>query len=174
MSLKVGTVHPIAKKNVEAQLSIAKENKEFLDIVFYNTSKSKDYPKSWEKATLRYGLYVENNIPFILSELPQEKRTYAIAINMYDVAQASRSSWVQESEATMNIFLINATNNMIEGMRTITFNAALAADLRKACQAQLAQYKDAAGVSTAINAIVTKTNATAMIGKGKMISLLQV
>lgn len=174
MSLKVGTVHPIAKKNVEAQLSVAKENKEFLDIVFYNTSKSKDYPKAWEKGSLRYGLYVENGIPFVLSELPQEKRAYAIAINMYEVAANSRTSWLQETEATMNAFLINAGNNMIEGMRTINFNSALAADLRKACQAQLTQYKDAAGVTAAVNTIVAKTNAATMIGKGKMISLLQV
>jgi hypothetical protein len=174
MSLKIGTVHPIAKKNVEAQLSVAKENKEFLDIIFYNTSKSKDYPKAWEKSTLRYGLYVEGNIPFILSELPQEKRAYAIAINMYEVAQASRTAWVQETEATMNIFLINAANSMIEGMRTINFNEALAKDLRKACQMQLTQYKDAASVTAAANTIVAKTNAATMVSKGKMISLLQV
>jgi hypothetical protein len=172
--LKVGGIHPVAKKSAEVQLSVAKENKEFLDVVFYNLSKSKDYAKSWGQATLRYGVYVENGIPFLLVELAQEKKSYSLAVNVYDISQAERAKWLQEMEATMNVFLINATNNMIESVRTITFNAAVAAELRKVCQAQLTQYKDSAAVSMAANTISSQKNAPTMITKTKMIALLQV
>ena len=172
--LKVGGIHPVAKKSAEVQISLAKENKEFLDVVFYNLSKSKDYAKSWGQATLRYGLYVENSIPFLLVELPQEKKSYSLAVNIYDIGQGERAKWLQETEATMNVFLINATNNMIESLRTITFNAAMAAELRKTCQAQLTQYKDTAAVSQAVNTIISQKNAPTMITKTKMIALLQV
>ncbi len=174
MSLKIGGVHPIAKKNAEAQLSIAKENKEFLDVVFYNTSKSKDYAKAWGQATLRYGLYVENNIPFLLVELPSEKKSYCLPANVYEIGQNDRANWLKETDTTMNVFLINGTSNVIESMRTIAFNTSIAADLRKACQAQLAQYKDSTTVVQATATIVGKLNAPAMVAKAKMISLLQV
>jgi len=173
-SLKVGGVHPVAKKNTEIQLSVAKENREFLDVIFYNLSKSKDYAKAWGQATLRYGLYVENNIPFVLVELAAEKKNYSLPVNVHEISQSERAKWIGETDATMNIFLINAANNMIESVRTITFNAAIAAELRKVCQAQLTQYKDATSVSQAAAAIASQKNAPTMITKAKMISLLQV
>ncbi|TAH18585.1 MAG: hypothetical protein EAZ08_11165 [Cytophagales bacterium] len=173
-SLKVGGVHPVAKKNTEVQLSVAKENREFLDVIFYNLSKSKDYAKAWGQSALRYGLYVENNIPFVLVELAAEKKSYSLPINAYEISQSERSKWLGETEATMNVFLINATNNMIESVRSITFNASIAAELRKTCQAQLTQYKDAASVSQATATIASQKNAPTMITKAKMISLLQV
>lgn len=174
MSLKVGGIHPVIKKNAEVQLSIAKENKEFLDVIFYNTSKSKDYSKAWGQATLRYGLYVENNIPFLLVELPSEKKSYCLPVNVYEIGQNDRTNWLKETDTTMNVFLINATSNVIESMRTIAFNTSIAGELRKVCQAQLVHYKDSTTISQAINAIVGKLSATMMIAKAKMISLLQV
>lgn len=173
-SLKIGGVHPVAKKNTEVQLSVAKENREFLDVIFYNLSKSKDYAKAWGQATLRYGLYVENNIPFVLVELAAEKKSYSLPVNMYEISQSDRSKWVGETDTTVNVYLINAANNMIEAMRSIAFNAAMAAELRKTCQAQLTQYKDAASVSQAATTIASQKNAPTMIANAKMISLLQV
>ncbi|MCU0393525.1 MAG: hypothetical protein MUE81_20615 [Thermoflexibacter sp.] len=173
-SLKVGGVHPLAKKAADVQLSIAKENKEFLDVAVYNTSKSKDYPKAWEKTTLRYGLYVESDVPFLLIELPQESKNYSLIVNGYDINQNDRNSWLKETGATMNIFLINASSNIIESMRTINVSASIASELRKAIQAQLVKYKDASAVSAAANLIASQKNTATMIAKGKMISLLQV
>ncbi|GAB4185341.1 MAG: hypothetical protein OHK0057_14470 [Thermoflexibacter sp.] len=173
MSLKIGSKHPIEKTTSEARLSLAKENKEFLDVIFYNTSKSKDYPKSWEKANLRYGIYVEANIPFFLIDFPQEGKSYAMAINFYDISTNERASWLKETESTMNLFLLNV-NNIIEAMRTINVSTPLASEIRKIGQNQLATYKDSSTVQAAISQVIAQKNTATMINKGKMISLLQI
>lgn len=173
MSLKVGSTHPIEKAASEVRLSLAKENKEFLDVIFYNMSKSKDYPKAWEKANLRYGIYVEANIPFFLVDFPQEGKSYAMPVNLYDISANERESWLKETESTMNLFLLNA-NNIIEAMRTIHVNTSVASEIRKIGQSQLATYKDTNAVKGAISQVLAQKNTATMIAKGKMVSLLQI
>ncbi len=173
MSLKIGSTHPIEKTASEVRLSLAKENKEFLDIIFYNTSKSKDYPKAWEKANLRYGIYSERDIPFLLVDFPQEGKSYALPVNFYEISANERSDWLKGTETTMNLFLLNP-NNIIEAMRTLHANALIASELRKVGLHQLNTYKDINAVKEAISQVLAQKNTSTMIAKGKMVSLLQI
>jgi hypothetical protein len=169
--LKEGIVNPLTNKAAEAELRFSDDHTDFFDVLCAAKIPSPAYPKAWKTDTLKYGAYVEANIPFLLVELPNESRTYALPVNVYAGAKAT---WVNDTGNVVNVFLVNADSGLIAAQRTFGADSRVVSQIKAAAKAQQTQYKTAAEVQAAIGKIVAAKNPKLMLAATQMITLMQV
>jgi hypothetical protein len=174
MSKEVGLTYPTLNRTKGLQNYVIEFNNDFFDGLYYIKAPSKTQKTAWTKSQFNYGLYVEANVAFLLMEFPTEKISFITPINLYDAPEKDRTNWLSGKTSVINLFLINADNNVTEAIRTFKVDTPFAQLARTSCQAQIKQYKNSAEVNTAIQNVMKQKNFAQMKTATKMVTVLTI
>jgi hypothetical protein len=150
MAIMIGKAHPVLNAMKGMQNYTVQFNQSFFDGLYYLKTPTPLQKTTWRTGAMTYSVYTEANIPFLLINFTKEKWTFITPLNAYTASESERTEWISSTEKVLNLFLLNADTNITEEIRTLRTDAQFSTLVRNACKAQLAQYKSAAEVQTAI------------------------
>ena len=169
--IEVGKEFSIKNPAGNGDLVIAHINGESFDVICWAGGLSKKEVKEWKKGRLHYGVFIKEDIPFFLIDLPVVKWDFDISFNIHAEKEAGRG-WKQFLDGQgnlVNLFLIDAGTNIVKAMRTIGIDHVMAAEIKKTCHKQLAKYKSSVKLNIILNQILSVYSTRLMINSTKMI-----
>jgi hypothetical protein len=143
-------------------------NESFFDFCFYSAQADED-KAMFTKKPIKYGLYVQEAIPFFIVEFSE--MSCDASINFLKVMQDKADDWLNSEGNIINFYLIDAKTNILKGMRTISVQKAFAELVRDTCEAQDEKYSTHTEVESIVNRITLSMQTSDMIKKGKMYKL---
>jgi hypothetical protein len=170
MAIIIGNAHPIQNKMKGVQNYLAQFHATFFDGLYYLKSPAAAQKAAWKSSSLSYGIYTEANIPFLLLEFPKEKWSFLTPLNTVQ----GGSAWLSSADNVLNLFLLNADNNITESIRTLKVDSTFGNKLRETCKAQLTQYKTSNEVELAVAKIVQSKNFLQMKQAAYMVNVITI
>ena len=162
---KVGEVfpHPELKRvGVDAPRAQIVPNG-FFNIVLHSTQPQVDKGL----ASMHIGLYQKDAIPFVLLNWPG-KMAFEVILNVHTITDEYADAWLNGSGNTIIFFVLDATTNVIVGMRTFTIPPVLAEKIRDCLEQQDQQYSNAVDVDLRMEEIMTDVPLQTMFERGKL------
>ena len=142
----------------------------FFDVLYYSPP-DPECIGAWKKSPLRYGLFVEENIPFFLIEFPDMKWRFYCSLNFHLVSENHTNLWLNSTYNIITLYLLHYKTNTILAMRTISIKPAIAERLRDILETQLASFTSANEVENRIQRIQSRFSTSQMIKKTNMFKL---
>lgn len=159
-------VHNRARGVEETRIDI---NEEFFDMCFYSSQAAKD-AKMFTKGKMRYGVFVEDNIPFFIIEFVGDMSIEA-SFNFLKLKQDKVDHWLNSKANSITLYLIDNQTNILHGMRLIGIKHEVADQFRDACEAQDNTYATHNEVEIKTLSIVKKFSAQELLHKTIMHTL---
>jgi hypothetical protein len=133
-----------------------------IDIVAKLIQPSSREVTTFRQGTFRWGVFVEDAIPVVVVQFPDEKLELDGPYNFHKVVASSRAEWLQGAANAVTLFLVDE-KNIIRTMRLIGAEPAMMQVLRDAAAEQLTRYETATDVDYAINILQSKRSLSAML-----------
>lgn len=167
---KVGESFPQPNILPGAERCIASLNTAFFDVLYYIQKPSSEDIRTWRKGKLKYGLYAEKSVPFVIIDFPDARWNFDVSIDILKVySEEQREDWLNGEGNIVTLFLINAGTNILEGMRTISVN--FGEKLRDILEEQCILYESSAEVDKEFNDIVSRLTTDNMMSRCVMTRL---
>jgi hypothetical protein len=122
---------------------------------------------AFRRGSLRYGLYAEESIPFILWEF----RGYEMDchINMHKEPPDKRDAFLAgEPEANaVQLYLVDGATDIVRGIRLVGTQPAFVQEIKQLCFDQLSAYASAAVVDAAAEKVLALNSIKDMLRRGR-------
>ncbi|WP_270087232.1 hypothetical protein [Sphingobacterium sp. SYP-B4668] len=119
------------------------------------------------QGALRYGLFEKHAVPFFIIDLPTWN--FDVHINIFKVSdREARDSWLNAEGNIINLYLVDATTNILHGMRNISVSKPVSEEIRDILEAQLSTNEKDTEVEQKIGQVQSSLSTDAMINSGKM------
>ena len=92
------------------------------------------------KGKVNYGVYVSENVPFIVWDFAGAKVTLDCYINIWRETIGSAGRFINGSGNLLSIFLVDCTTGILHGIRTIGAEHEFMDTIKAACNNQLISY----------------------------------
>ena len=167
IKLKIDGPFPLKNPNGFRDGIFANISGESFDVICWANGLTSKERQAWRRGTLRYGVFVQETIPFFLLYFPDIKWSMDVSLNVLADKKRGRpyQQYLSGNGNAVNLYLIDAKTNTIKGMRMIGIEWQAAERIREACEKQLAEYPSAIAVDAALGKILrTKTTEEMMRG----------
>jgi hypothetical protein len=146
-------------------------NDSFFEICYYFPSPDSKHINAWGKDSFKYGVYTSKNIPFFLIEFEVNKARWCfeLSINIHRILDNKANVWLNSDSRIIRLYLIEASTNILVGMRMIEISKSVAEYIRDICENQDEKYDSVKEVDLAIDQILNTTTTAQMISRTKMI-----
>jgi hypothetical protein len=102
-------------------------------------------------------------------EVNKVRWCFDLSINIHRILEDKADVWLNSEGRTVRLYLIEASTNVLVGMRMIEVSTSVADYIRDICENQDEKYENAEEVDIKIDKIIDSIGTAEMIGKTKMI-----
>ena len=133
------------------------------DIIALYSGLSTREVKDWQDGRLRYGVFVQEGIPFLLLDLGKVWEL-DISLNMFGESRESRRAFFEGDPETTEVHLVLASypSVVILAKRTVRLDPEDMRRIKEACLTQLSAYPSAQACRRVIDRISAAYDSTAM------------
>lgn len=140
---------PFSRKGIE--VCQAHTNQSFFDVLYYTNSRDREEITTWEKGCLRYGLYIEEALPFFASEFLASPINFVVSLNIFKMGNEEQVlKWFNDKSTDITLYLIDASTNMLLAKRLIVVAGELAHRIKECLVEQIEVYLDSNAVTRSI------------------------
>lgn len=135
------------------------------DVICWADRPSSKEVHAWKRGMLRYGAFIRDDIPFFLLYFPDVKWSMDISINILAEKEHSRPfrEYLDGAGNMVNLFLVDASSNILKAMRMIGLDNTVVGDIRLSCINQLSRYQTSDKINMHLAAIVSTISTQEMI-----------
>ncbi len=138
------------------------------DIIAFFSGLTEKQKNDWLRGKIRYGLYIENDIPMFLLDLG---KTWSLDFyfNMHQEREELRKLFFEgdPGHAKIILTLISYSDAIVQGIRTIGIEPKIMLALKEACFEQLSIFSDKHDCFLAAEAILHGNSSKALRKKGE-------
>ena len=144
-------------------------NRASFDIIAFFSGLTPRDQRDWVKGNIRYGLYVESDIPIFLLDLG---KTWSLDVyfNMHQEKEEHRKEFFEGEPGftKVNLTLVSYTDTIVQGIRTIEVGQKFMMALKEACFDQLSRYASKDDCFLAAETILQSADSKSLRKKTKM------
>lgn len=168
----VGQTFPDENPVPGEEFAVSELNKEFFDIRAYFKNVRPIEVEMWQRAGIKYGVYVISNIPFLLVCFDYIGWRLNVTLNILKVQNdAQINDWLNNENTVINLFLLDALTNILLAIRTISIHKEIADQIRDVLEMQTKNYSTLEEVDLKISGILHTLSIQDMMNRTKIITL---
>ena len=145
-------------------------NSAFFDVVYWIPGTEDGLIPIWKKSKLQYGLFVANNIPFLIFNFPNQQWNFDVSLNIKKVRKNNTNEWLNGESNIINLYLCDCKTNLLLAQRMIAIETEVSEKIRDVLEQQDQQFNSSDEVDNAINVIMQSHTTVEMMKKTKMTS----
>ena len=149
--IRLGEPYPFNNITTGDEQARARLTENFFDVVYY-LNPGLEEVQQWRRGPILYGvLEAAPGVPFVLVQFPAIHRVFDVTLQLRGSATGFGEAWAQlATNASLSFYLINASTNLVEGLRIVPVEAAFVRQVRAIGARQLAAYPDQVSVLRAV------------------------
>ncbi|GEM63938.1 hypothetical protein SF1_19200 [Sphingobacterium faecium NBRC 15299] len=139
---EVNKSFPFPHPGAGAEITLSDITPSLFDVKCYLNNPVIDEIRDWKKGALTYAIFEQDSCPFFIIEF--ENWSLDCSINILKIkTDSDREVWLNAEGNLVNLYLIDATTNILKAMRTISLQKDLCEKLRDICEVQTERYENA-------------------------------
>lgn len=167
---EIGREYPHRNFKDKGDFTLASINENLFDIIIGMEKPSNTEQKIIRQEPLRYGVYINKNVPFILFDFRFQNYSFDCSINFYKVKSEERENWLKTESNIINLSLVDTSNNIMKGVRLISVEIKFIRLIKQSLKMQLtSMHPD--DIEKIISEVYTKYSTNELIYITKMYSL---
>lgn len=127
--------------------------------------------KALKRGKLRYGVYVNNNIPFFLLDFPEIKMTLDSSFNIFKFEQSFADEWIKGEANAVELITVKAETFTVKGQRLMGIDLECMKQIKEVCIEQQKTYSNQKEVDNMLVRICDAVSTDEMIKRSKMYTL---
>jgi hypothetical protein len=124
-----------------------------------------------KRGKLRYGVYVNECIPFFLLDLPEVKMTLDASFNIFKFEPSAVGQWLAAEANAVQLVTVKYENFIVKGQRLMGLNLDCMKKIKEACAEQQIRYENKTQVHNMAVRIYNAISTDDMIKHSKMYML---
>ena len=167
MLYKVGEPFPDDRFNSHPEGAVITFNEHSFDVIGLLDRPSTQEVKTWKTGKLYYGLFQQDDVPFLLLDFRYPiKFNLDAPVNAYKITEPIVWSFGEGNLVTL--FLVDRRNYRLMAMRSIGIELTMAQSLRQVMRNQVENYPDQAVVDGKISLLLNRVPTEEMIANSSM------
>lgn len=146
-------------------------NSAIFDVLIQMNGLTPSETAALKSGQLRYGVYVEEAVPFLLLDFPSAKFNVDASFNFHAVMASDRTAWLEAEANAVTLIGIEGKNYKVVSIRLCGFDLDFVAAFKSAAAQQLVAYSNTVDVNRKINNITARLSTEQMMSKTKMYKL---
>lgn len=139
------------------------------DLLMYMAKPSPAEIEAAKTGPVIYGLFTQAFVPFFIVKF--ETFSFDAPLNILKVDNDEEYTWIKSDANAVNLFLVEATTNIIVSMRCIGIDMELVHNLKSTCAKQLGTYRYPVEVDNAAAALMQRYTTDEMLRETKIYKL---
>jgi hypothetical protein len=127
--------------------------------------------KALKRGKLKYGVYINNNIPFFLLDLPEIKMTLDSSFNIFKFEQTAVDNWLNNEANAVELITVKAETFIVKAQRLMGIELDCMKQIKEACIEQQKAYTSQKEVDSMIVRICNAVTTDDMIKRSKIYTL---
>jgi len=127
--------------------------------------------KAFKTGTLRYGVFVQDDIPFLLLDFPDAGLTLDASYNFHKVDPQHQLEWLAAEGNAVHIVAAEQRTYHVKAQRFVGLDLAVPAAIKAAAARQLASHPNMQSVDMGIQKITARFTTEMMMKQAKMYRL---
>lgn len=152
------------------EVTISELTTTFFDVKTYFSDPTPEEIRDWRKGKLKYGLYIQDHIPFFI--IAFENWDLDVSINILKIKNDEDvDKWLNAEGNLINLYLVDARTNILKAMRTMSVHMDFSEGIKDVLELQSKNYDSWQEIDRKIMEVQNTLPTKSMIGKGKMYKL---